>query len=725
MTIKKFWHGFLTLSLTLILAACLAVTFKVYQETKNLPTIPKETLQSDASSNMYAANGKLIWSSALNKRTYVKYKDLPKTYIDLLLATEDRDYFKDKAISPKGVANAALSVVKAKLGHGEIRGGSTIEQQLIKLSVFSTSQKDRNINRKIKEAFLASQMEHNFSKQEILEFYVNKIFLGEGSYGAQTIAKTYYDKTLKELNISQLAIIAGLGQAGSYYNLYDRPKAVKIRRNQVLASGLHCGVITKKEYRDAKQVPITYGLKKRHWEIQRLAPVQKAHASYIGGTLAELANKGYNLEKTPLQIHTNLDMSLDNVVNDTFDNHPEFFQNKRQQAAVTIMDPRDGKVISQNGGRFSHNFTHLNRAIMSNRSSGSSIKPINDYGPALQYLGWGTGHMLDSSKYHYTGTNITATNFGGASYGMVTMQRALSESMNTPAIRTLDAVGPYRAKTFAGNLGISQKEPIAGSSALGMNASTMQMAAAYSAFANGGIYYQPEYIDYLIFPDLSKKTIKPTGKRVMNKATSYIMNKTLQHVYHDKNGTLHQGYTKQLKNLAAKTGTVAYPKNANVPEDSAMDFWTCSYSKSISIALWEGYDHPMHKNSFLWDNQSIKLRAKLWRHLMPKVVKGRDNSDWKRPSGVGGTKNNMYVLHTSVIKPLTGLEPVTIDDQAKAILALKKVKANKQTKYDIPNDYDIGAWKKQFNKVSRKATKADNKLYKHTPSVTYDTQDTN
>ena len=721
MTFKKIWHGFLTLILAGILSACLLVSFKVYQETKNLPTIPRATLQSDASSNMYAANGKLIWSSALNKRTYVKYRDLPKTYIDLLLATEDRDYFKDKAISPKGVINAGLSLIKAKLGHGEVRGGSTIEQQLIKLSVFSTSQKDRNINRKIKEAFLASQMEHNFSKKQILEFYVNKIFLGEGSYGVQTIAKTYYGKTLKELNLSQLAIIAGLGQAGSYYNLYDRPEAVEIRRNQVLANGLYCKAITKKEYREAKNTPVTMGLKKRHWEVRRLAPVQKAHASYIGGTLAELANQGYNIEKTPLQIHTNLDMKLDNIVNDTFDNHPEFFQNKRQQAAITIMDPRNGKVISQNGGRFNHDFTHLNRAIMANRSSGSSIKPINDYGPALQYLGWGTGHLLDSSKYHYAGTNITATNFGGASYGMVTMQRALSESMNTPAIRTLDAVGPYRAKAFAGNLGISQKQPIAGSSALGMDASTMQMAAAYSAFANGGTYYKPEYVNYLIFPDLSKKTIQPNGKRVMNKATSYIMNKTLQHVYRDKNGTLHGGYTKDLKHLAAKTGTVAYPNGANVPDDSAMDFWTCSYSKSISVALWEGYDHPMKKNSFLWDNKTIKLRAKMWLHLMPKIVKGRDTSDWKRPSGVGGSSNNLYVLNTSVVKPLTGLVPIDVTDTERQILALNDVKANKQRKYDLPKGYTEGHWKKRYNKISRKATKTDNKLYKHVPTETYDT----
>lgn len=716
---KRIWHFCLTSIGTLCLLGLIFTSYKIYHETRNLPTISKTTLQSDASSNMYAKNGKLIWSSALNKRTYVKYHDLPKDYINLLLATEDRTYFKDRAISPKGILGAGISVIKAKLGHGEIRGGSTIEQQLIKLSVFSTSQKDRNINRKIKEAFLASQLEHNFSKQQILEFYVNKIFLGEGSYGVQTIAKTYYGKPLKQLNLSQLAIIAGLGQAGSYYNLYDNPKAVLIRRNQVLKSGLDCKFISKRQYQQAKNTPIDFGLKKRHWEIEKLAPIQKAHASYISGTLLELANAGYNLDKTPLQIHTNLNLELDNIINNTFDNHHEFFQDKKQQAAITVMDPKTGAVISQNGGRFSHDFTHLNRAITANRSSGSAIKPINSYGPALQYLGWSTNKLLDSSSYHYTGTNITATNFGGASYGMVTMQRALSESMNTPAIRTLDAVGPYRAKAFTSNLGISQKDPIAGSSALGMDASTMQMAAAYSAFANGGIYQEPEYLNYLIFPDLSKKTIQSHGKRVMSKATSYIMNKLLQHVYTDKNGTLHEGYTKKLKYMAAKTGTVAYPNGANVPDDSAMDFWTCSYNKHISIALWEGYDHPMTKNNFLWDNRTIKLRAKLWRYLVPQLVNGFDMSDWTRPKGVGGDVNNMYVLQTTIIKPLTGLNPEPINDVTKEILALKKVKKNKQTAYDLPKDYHDGFWIKHYNAISRKATKEDNKLYTKVPKVIY------
>lgn len=690
----------------------------IHHETKHLPTITKSSLRSDASSNMYAANGKLIWSSAVNKRIYVKYKDLPQDYINLLLSTEDRNFWQDNGLSPKGIMNAGLSFAKSKVGLGVARGGSTIEQQLIKLSVFSTSAKDRTINRKIKEAFLAQQLDHNFSKKKILELYVNKIYLGEGSYGAQTIAKTYFDKPLKKLNLSQLAIIAGLGQAGSYYNLYDRPQAVKIRRNQVLASAYSNGKINHAQYIQAKNESITKGLKKRYWEGRRLAPIEKKHAAFINSTLMELTNTGYDLTKTPLQIHTSLNERMDDQIRYMFDHKPKFFQNKRQQAAMTVTDPRNGHVLAQNGGRFTHNIVGINRATMTNRSSGSSIKPINDYGPALENLGWSTEQPLDSSPYHYAGTNVTATNFGGASYGIVTMRRALVESMNTPAIRTLDAVGPIRAKAFAGKLGIHQKEPIAGSYALGMNASTEQMAAAYGAYANGGIYKKPEYINYLIFPDFSKKVLKDTGERAMSKATAYVMTNMLKGVITNKQGTLNAGRVKGIT-MAAKTGTVAYPYGANVPDDSAMDFWTCGYTKSLSIALWEGYDNPMKKNSFLWDMHSIKLRGHLWKYIVPKLTHKRDNSDWKRPKGVGGYGNKLYVVHLTKVKTLHNIMPHDYNNRYLQVYNIDKVKKNPQHRYDIPKHYTIGQWNKKFQKVKEKVEKEDNKLYKKVPSESY------
>lgn len=718
MVIKTWLKRLIIIGFFFGLIICAGVPWYIQHETNNLPTITKQTLRSDASSNMYSANGRLIWSSAVNKRVYVKYKDLPKNYINLLLSTEDRTFFQDSALNGKGLLNAGISFVKSKLHLGAARGGSTIEQQLIKLSIFSTSEKDRNVNRKIKEAFLAEQLEHNYTKKQILEMYVNKIYLGEGCYGAQTLSKTYWDKPLNKLNLSQLAIVVGLGQAGSYYNLYDRPNVVKIRRDQVLKAALANHKITTSQYYDALNTPIQQGLKKRYWQGKRLEPVEKRYASFINATLMELTNTGYDLNKTPLQIHTSLDEKMNNIVNTIFNKHPEFYQNKRQQAAITIANPKTGHIIAQNGGRFSHSIVGLNRAISRNRSTGSSIKPINDYGPALQYLGWNTGYLLNSGPYHYAGTNVTATNVGGASYGMVTMRRAIVESMNTPAIRTLDAVGPLRAKTFAGKLDITQKAPIAGSSALGMNASTEQMAMAYAAFANGGVYKQPEYINYLIFPDFSRKNLTNKGHVAMSKATAYVMTNMLKGVINDSAGTLHAGKVSGI-HMAAKTGTVAYPYGAKVPDDSAMDFWTCGYTKSLSIALWEGYDHPMKKNSFLWDMKSIKLRGRLWRYLVTRITKGRDNSDWSRPKGVAGYGTNLSVVHTTYIKTLHNLAPATIQPSVNDVMHVKHVVKNKQKQYTVPKHYSIGQWEVKFNKAKKKAEKEDNRLYKKVPSQEY------
>lgn len=706
---KKALKYFLLSILLLVCIGFCGASAVVFHYTRKLPTITKATLRSDASSNMYAANGKLIWSSAVNKRQYVNYQDLPQEYIDCLLSTEDRNFWTNRGVSAKGLANAGLSYAKSKIGLGQARGGSTIEQQLIKLSVFSTSAKDRTIKRKIKEMFLAQQLDHNFSKKKILELYVNKIYLGEGSYGAQTIAKTYYGKPLKELDLSQLAIIAGLGQAGSYYNLYDRPQAVEIRRNQVLKAALTNHKIIKSQYNEALNTSVTKGLKKRYWEGRRLEPTVKAHASFINSTLIEIKNRGYDLTKTPLQIYTSLNLPIDNTVRSVFDHHPEFFQNKRQQAAMTITDPRTGYVLSQNGGRFAHNVTGLNRATSRNRSTGSAIKPIVDYGPAFEYLGWTTNQPLDSSPYHYAGTNVTATNFGGASYGIVTLRRAVEESMNTPAIRTLDAVGPTKAKIFADKLGISQKKPLRGSYAIGVDASTEQMASAYNAFSNGGIYYHPEYIKKLRFADQSVKQVKPKKRRAMSKATAYVMTNVLQGVMTASAGTLHDGRVKGV-NMAAKTGTVAYPNGAKVPDDSAMDFWTCGYTKSLSIALWEGYDNPMKKHSFLWDMHTIKLRGAMWRYLVKRIAKGRDNSNWHEPTGVGRA-NGLYVLSRTKVKRLEHVIPDRSSLANDNVLNAKKIVKNKQTQYDRPKKYVIGHWEKKFDKIKEKAQKQDDKKY--------------
>ena len=191
------WIGrSLLILFTLLILVGLGATFYVRTVVSTTPAVTEEALRSDPSSNMYAANGELIWSSARNRRVYVEREELPEEYIEMLLATEQKTFYDDYGFSPTGLANAFISVAKKAMGTGEIRGGSSIEQQLIKLTVFSTSEDDRTVDRKIQEFYLANQLYQNYTKDEILEFYVNKLPLSENSFGAQTLAKTYYDLPL-------------------------------------------------------------------------------------------------------------------------------------------------------------------------------------------------------------------------------------------------------------------------------------------------------------------------------------------------------------------------------------------------------------------------------------------------------------------------------------------------------------------------------------------------
>ena len=325
----------------------LAGVLYVYKNLQDVPTISTSELKTDSSANMYASDGKtLIWSSAKYKRKYVNIKDVPEVYKNLLLATEDANYYNENGASIKGIANAGFSYLLSKLGHGSARGGSGIEQQLIKLSAFSTSAADVTVSRKIKELYLATQMDKNYSKSKILEFYINKIWLGENSYGAQTISYTYYGKPLKDLSIAQQAVIAGLGQSPSTYNLYTNPKLVQQRRDIVLSRGLTQKAITKSEYNKAIKTPITDGLMPRYWQSTQVQNVTKNHNAFVSSALKQVSDLGYDLNKTPLQITTTLDINSENYVKNLFDTHPEYFHSG-QQAATTITDPSTGDVLVQ------------------------------------------------------------------------------------------------------------------------------------------------------------------------------------------------------------------------------------------------------------------------------------------------------------------------------------------------------------------------------------------
>lgn len=702
----RWFRLFLKVTLASILLVGLGGGYYVYNVLQEVPTVREDALRSDSSSNMYAADNTLIWTSSKYKRNYVAIKNVPKPYLDFLLSTEDADFYTNKGFSPKGVINAGLSVVKSKLGKSDIRGGSGIEQQLIKLTVFSVHQKDRTITRKIKELFLASQLYRNYSKEQILEFYINKIFLGENSYGAQTIANVYFNKDLKDLTLSQQAIIAGLGQAPGAYNLYDSPDVVAARRREVLQSTLNEGKITKAQFKEINEVPVTDGLVPRNSKAKEIDAETSQHNGFVTSALKQVKKLGYDLDITPLQIHTTLDRNMENQVKAILDTRADLFQDDEHQAAVTITDPRTGQVITEIGGRHSVQIDGLNRATQTNRSSGSSIKPLLDYGPALEYFNWPTNKVLNGAPYQYPGTNFIATDYGGVTHGNTPLKTALRMSYNTPALRTLDEVGPARAREFIKKLGLSSEQNLSGSVGLGLDTSTSEMAPAMATFGQAGIYRQPQYVTSLEFADKSVKEIKFDEVRAMRESTAYVMTSILKGVP-DASGTMPKGAIPGVVQ-AAKTGTVAYPPTPNIPADGAMDIWDVGYTKSIAVALWQGYDSPLEDGHYISSYFQLNRAHDLYKEIMTLVTQGRDNSDWTKPSTVnklGG--EGLQADYVSTDEPTTATtrtllkpEMYARDDYGKAISKdnVKKYKTKLPNLPQVPSDYVEGQWQKDLEK---------------------------
>lgn len=697
-----FWS--IQIIIFLALAFALLVSSYVVDTLKTLPEVPKEALQSDASSNMYAEDGTLIWSSAKNKRIYVPIEDVPQSYIDLLLSTEDRDFYKNAGFSPKGIINAGLSYVGEKLGRGEARGGSTIEQQLIKLAVFSTDVKDRTIDRKAKEFFLANQLYQNYDKDTILEFYINKIYMGEGAYGAQTIAQVYFGKDLKDLTLSQQALIAGLGQAPSDYNLYDDPDLTKRRRDIVLESALATGKISQTEFDAAISENPQDGLKPRFWMEEEIQRETRKYPEYVQSTILEVKAMGYDLEKTPLQIQTHLNTEMNNHVRGILNDRKEWFQDDNQQAAATITNPQTGAVLAQIGGRHIDTLDGFNRATSTTRSTGSSTKPFFA-ALAMENLGWGTNAVINAARYQYANSDVVAYNYGGTEYGDVSLKYALEESLNTPFLRIVDEVGvvPITSKLEQFDI---QQDPFYTANALGLNASTEDLARILGSFATLGVDNGIHYVKSLTFPDGSVKEIEPNDTRAWKASTAYMINHILQ-TPPSQNGMFKLGYIPNITQ-AVKTGTVAYPTDAGFGDRDAMDLWTAGYTKERVLALWTGYDEPMSEGGQLSEDFMYKPKAELYKLIMTYLTEGTDTSPWTPPESVQrisgqGLKAQYQPLDQGATFQLDPPYGEPFDPSLYEVYLKEKVdnppRATQQETDDVvPKDYEFGAWKKTLKK---------------------------
>lgn len=624
-------------ALGIIVLLFVAGTALFFYYASSAPRISRSELAGQSTTTIYDDQNRIISRLGAQKREVAKSDQVPDNLKHAVVAIEDRRFYKHHGVDPIRIVGAATANIFGR--SAGMQGGSTLTQQLVKLSVFSTAASDRTFKRKAQEAWLAINVERHFSKNQILDFYINKVYMGNGVYGMQTAAQYYYGKDLDELDLSQLSLLAGMPQSPSYYNpLADNTKYATQRRNEVLDAMVRSKYISQSQANQAASESITDGLDPDHGNTSNngTGVKEKVIDAYVKQVLADLEARGYNPYSDGLKVHTNLDLDAQRHLYDAANNTVSF-QGNNVQTGVAVTDPHNGQIVAMLGGRHTGNVIYgLNRAVQTNRSSGSTAKPLMDYGPAIEYLQWPTFKRVQDTKFVYPGTNKVLRDFDNKYKGSMTMRAALVQSRNVPAIRTLQEVGIKRATDFVNGLGISQKDPYTLQSGIALYISPLQVSAAYAAFANGGTYYKPYYISSITTQDGNVKQINPQGKRAMNRATAYMITDMLRGVFNASD----QGSASAAKldgvNQAGKTGTTNYPSGSG--HSGAMDSWMAGYTKNYSIAVWTGYDHPMQSPGL--SDSGTQSAILLYKDLMSYLDSQNHASNWAMPDTVEAVRVN-------------------------------------------------------------------------------------
>ena len=602
------------------------------------PELSESKLVATTSSKIYDSKNELIADLGAERRVNAQSNEVPIELVNAIVSIEDHRFFNHRGIDSIRIAGAFLRNLTSR---GGLQGGSTLTQQLIKLTYFSTSSSDQTISRKAQEAWLAIQLERTATKQEILTYYINKVYMSNGNYGMQTAAQNYYGKDLKDLSIPQLALLAGMPQAPNQYDPYSHPEEATERRNLVLSEMQNQGYLTSEQYETAINTPITDGLQ----SLKGSNSYPPYLDNYLKEVIEQVENEtGYNLLTTGMEVYTNVDQDVQKRLCDVY-NTDEYvnYPDDEIQAASTIIDVSNGKVIAQLGSRHqaSNVSFGINQAVETNRDWGSTMKPITDYAPALEYgIYDSTAYMLKDVPYNYPGTNIPVYNWDRGYYGNITLQTAIQQSRNVPAVETLDRVGLDKAKGFLNGLGIDYPTMVY-ANAISSNttesgkqygASSEKMAAAYAAFANGGIYYKPMYINKIVFSDGSSKEFSDQGTRAMKETTAYMMTEMMKTVLYS--GIGRDAYISWLPQ-AGKTGTSNYTDDEIENYIKRYDYVTpdenfVGYTRKYSMAVWTGYSNRL--TPIVGDG--FRVAANIYRSMMAYLSEDDNPGDWTMPDGL-------------------------------------------------------------------------------------------
>lgn len=546
-------------------------------------------------------------------RTWVSISELQPSTVYAFISAEDARFFEHEGVDVIRIAGAIVADIKAG---SYVQGASTISQQLIKLSHLTS---EKTISRKAEEAALAYEMERQYSKGDILEMYLNYVYFGGGYYGIEAAAEGYFGVHASDLTLDQSAMLAGILKSPSGYAPHINYAASINRRNNILRLMRDYGYITDDEKKQASaRRPTILHDKREEYSGYYTDAVTKSAAALMGITVDELIRGGYS-------IYSAMDSDIQHYCEEMFKNG-ELFPAEDSEAAIVVLEPSTGMVVAMVGGRSYTGGISFNRATDIRRQPGSVIKPVIAYAPAFEYLNYTAADMILDEETTFA--DYTPSNYGNKYYGWVTVREAVTKSLNVPAVKTLSAVGVYRAKDFAKRCGIEfddKDDSLA--LALGgftYGVSPLQIAGAYSCFASGGIYNTPTLIKKITDRNgLTVYEYRQDSRRVMSEANAYILTSMLKSVVTE--GTGHRLNTLDIP-IAGKTGTVGLA-NGN------RDAWMAGYTPEYTAVVWQGYDSDrlgLLPSSATGGTYPALMLYELFNHIYPDGRSG----DFEKPESV-------------------------------------------------------------------------------------------
>lgn len=626
----------LILFIILCIAACVVAGIFFSDIAKNAPKFDPHRLDRQESSIVYGADGSELLKVGTQKREKITYDQMPEVLINAIVATEDSRFFKHNGFDLPRFLKASIKQVLGKGGGG----ASTLTMQVSKNNYTSKEKEGiEGIKRKFTDIYMAMfKLEKQYTKEQILEFYVNDNYLGGSSYGVEQACLTYFGKHAKDINLAEAAMIAGLFQSPGAYDPFVNPEVCEQRRQTVLYLMERHGYITSEERAIAKKMTVEKILN----PSAEGTATDSEYMQFINMVFKEIENDlGTNPYSTPMKIYTTLNKDKQDKINQILKGETFHWENPVVDAGVAMIDTKTGAIHAISGGRHHMKEAAVNNYATKTHQIGSTAKPLYDYGPAVEYKNWSTGELIVDEEHGYS-SGGTVNNWDLKYMGMMTIQDALRMSRNIPAIKTFQSLTNKEILDFTSKLHLSPE--VEGGiiheahSIGGYNGeSPLTLAAAYNAFANGGYYITPHSYTKIELRETGEVIEKKVEKtRAMSEETAYIM----MHMLMETPSYALGGYSVMPGvTYGAKTGTTNFPTSAfekyNLPYGAINDLWVVGSSPDYTISLWYGYTDGIKE-----ENVKAGYISKLGNHQHEKLYQAlgkalfETGTTFKKPDGV-------------------------------------------------------------------------------------------